>query len=69
LYVICTKFPGKSITIPSVGKKPGSVTLLGSKTPVNYSYSGKSVRITPPSISPANSPCDYAWVFKIAGCL
>ncbi|MDR2146158.1 MAG: alpha-L-fucosidase [Tannerella sp.] len=69
LYVICTQFPGKTITIPSVGKRPASVTLLGSKAPVRYSYAGKSIGITPPSISPADNPYDYAWVFKLSGCL
>jgi len=66
LYVICTKYPEKNMTIPNVGKKPASVTLLGSAVPVKYSYGGKKVTITPPVLSPSNNPCEYAWVFKLA---
>ena len=69
LYVICTKFPDKPITIRNAGKKPVSVTLLGSNVPVRYSYGGKDVIIAPPGITPANNPCDYAWVFKLSGSL
>jgi len=69
LYVICTKFPEKAITIRNVGKRPTSATLLGSKASVKYAYSGSHVTITPPAISPATNPCEYAWVFKLSGCL
>jgi alpha-L-fucosidase len=69
LYVICTKYPGQSIRINNVGKNPVSVTLLGSNTPVKYSFSGKNVTIIPPAISPIDNPCEYAWVFKLSGCL
>jgi len=67
LYVICTKYPEKNMTIPNIGKKPASVTLLGSAAPVKYSYGGKKLTISPPALSPANNPCEYAWVFKLAG--
>jgi len=69
LYVICTQFPGKPITVRNVGNKPVSVTLLGSNTSVKYLYGSKNISITPPNISPANNPCEYAWVFKLTGCL
>jgi alpha-L-fucosidase len=65
LYVILTKYPAKSVTIRNVGKKPASVTLLGSAVPVKYSYGGENVTITPPALSPADNPCDDAWVFKL----
>jgi len=32
---------------------------------VKYSYSGKTLTITPPSISPANNQGEYGWVFKV----
>jgi len=67
LYVICTKYPGKTITINNVGKKPVSVTLLGSNAPVKYSFDGKNVSIAPPALSPADNPGEYAWVFKLSG--
>ena len=69
LYVICTQYPGKNITIPNVGKKPTAVTLLGSNVRIRYSQNGSSVAITPPDLSPASNPCEYAWVFKLSGCL
>ena len=70
LYVICTKYPAsKTITIRNVGKKPAAVTLLGSKTSVKYVYGGTNVTVTLPELSPANNPCEYAWVFKLSGCL
>jgi alpha-L-fucosidase len=69
LYVICTKYPDQPITIRQVGKKPVTVSLLGSNVPVNYAYGSKNVSIFPPKITPANNPCEYAWVFKLTGCL
>jgi alpha-L-fucosidase len=67
LYVICTSYPGKAITVKGVTQKPASVTLLGSKAKVHFSQSGKNLTITPPSLSPADG--EYAWVFKLSGCL
>jgi len=69
LYVICTKYPEKAITIPSVGKNPVKVTLLGSNVSVKHSYGSKKVTITPPALSPNNNPSEHAWVFKLSGCL
>jgi len=69
LYVICTKYPQKSITIPYIGKKPSSVTLLGNDTKVKYTYGSEKITITPPALSPANNSGEYAWVFKLSGCL
>jgi len=69
LYVICTKFPDKPITVKNIGKRPVSVTLLGSNVPIKYSSGGRNVIISPPNITPANNPTEYAWVFKLTGCL
>jgi len=69
LYVICKTYSGKPFTIKNVGKKPNSVTLLGSNLSVKYSHKGNSVTITPPALNPADNPCKYAWVFKLSGCL
>jgi len=69
LYVICTTYSGKAMTIKNVGKKPASVTLLGSNASVKYSYADNNVTITPPALFPADNPCEYAWVFKLSGCL
>ncbi len=69
LYVICTKYPGKTIAIRNIPRKPVSVSLLGSDIKVKYSHGGKNVTITPPELSPTDNPCEYAWVFKLSECL
>ena len=69
LYVICTQYPDKPVTIRNVDKKPVSVTLLSSHASVKYSNGSKDVTITPPVLSPNNNPGEYAWVFKLSGCL
>jgi alpha-L-fucosidase len=68
LYVICTRWPDKATVVPGL-KKAAKVTLLGSMLPVKSGFSGGKLTITPPALNPANNPCDYAWVFKIAGVL
>jgi alpha-L-fucosidase len=65
LYVICTQYPAKAITVRGIDRKPSSVTLLGSGARAGYSHSGKSVTITPPPLSPSDG--EYAWVFKLTG--
>jgi len=69
LYVIFTKYPSKAVTIKNVAHKPASVGILGADTKVSYSYGGKSLTIQPPTLSPSQAPCDYAWVFKLTGAL
>lgn len=69
LYVICTKYPTSAITINGLDNKPSSVNMLGTDAKIKYSAGSKSVKITPPSFTPDNAPCDYAWVFKIADCI
>jgi alpha-L-fucosidase len=64
LYVICTAFPTKAITIKGVSGKP-SVSLLGSNVKIKYSQSGENLTIIPPALTPATVPCKYAWVFKL----
>lgn len=63
LYVICTQWPQKKLTIPGV-KSIGKVSLLGSKLKVNASANG-SLNIDAPLVNPGNMPCQHAWVFKI----
>jgi alpha-L-fucosidase len=65
LYVICTQYPSKAISVRGILKKPSSVTLLGSSARVRYSHNGKSVTIVPPPFSPSDG--EYAWVFKLTG--
>ena len=69
LYVICLKYPSKPFVIKDIGKKPAAVSLLGNNIQVRYSYTGKNVSIIPSAPSPANNTGEYAWVFKLSGCL
>ena len=68
LYVLLTKYPGKAVTIRNVPGKPSAVSLLGNSVQVKYSYGGKNLTITPPILTPADQPGEYAWVFKLSGC-
>lgn len=69
LYVIFTKYPAKAVTIKNITKKPASVKVLGTNPKVSYTYSGQNLTIQPPVLTVDQSPCDYAWVFKVSGCL
>lgn len=66
LYVICTKWPQKKITVQGVNTLT-KVTLLGSSEKVKYRVSGNKLEIEVPKINPGTSPCDHAWVFKVDG--
>lgn len=64
LYVIVTKWLDKPIVVEGIGKAE-AVSILGFSGKVKYSVSGSKLTITPPSVSPATNPCQYAWVFKV----
>jgi alpha-L-fucosidase len=68
LYVICTKWPEKPLVIPSLNQN-GKVSLVGSEIPVKAKFEGGKLSVSPPPVNPSNSPCKYAWVFRISGCL
>jgi alpha-L-fucosidase len=63
LYVICTSFPEKPFTIK--GLQSTKVSMLGYDGKVVAKSRGGNVTITPPSVTPADNPCNYAWVFKV----
>jgi len=63
LFVICTKFPEKPVTVNGI--KSGKVSMLGFNGKVSAKSTGMGLTISPPAITPANNPCDYAWVFKV----
>ena len=65
VFVICTRFPEKPITIKGVIS--AKVSMLGYSGKVDSKSSAKGLTITPPAITPANYPCNYAWVFKLEG--
>jgi alpha-L-fucosidase len=68
LYVLCTQFPTQEIVVNNIGK-PLNVTMLGLKSAVKTDFKNNKLTITPPVVTPANNPCDYAWVFKLEGVL
>ena len=68
LYVLSTEFPAEPLKIEGVNPV-GKVSLLGSDFEVDFSQSGKAIRIDVPAITPANNPGDHAWVFKLEGAL
>ena len=67
LYVHCTSFPTKQIEVKGI--KASNVKLLGVDSKVKFKKSGKSVKITAPTLSPISNPSQYAWVFKIENAL
>lgn len=66
LYVICTKWPEKGVVVEGV-TNPGNVTMLGYTGKVTTQTGGSKLTITPPLVTPANVPCQYAWAFKVEG--
>jgi alpha-L-fucosidase len=68
LYVICTKFPEKPVSISGV-KRNGRVTMPGFDGSVRTRFSSGNLIITPPAITPANNPSEHAWVFKVENVL
>ncbi len=64
LYVISTKFPTQDIVINNIGKS-GRVSLLGWKGSVKATIKGGNLVISPPKVTPADNPCNYAWAFKV----
>jgi alpha-L-fucosidase len=66
LYLITTEFPTAALQVAGV-KKPVSVTLVGSNVPVKSTFKNGVLSIAPPAVTPGNSPCQWAWTFKLTG--
>jgi alpha-L-fucosidase len=64
LYVICTSWPHGPLVIEHISGAD-SVVLLGSTVPVEFSCSDGKLTIQPPTLSPGNLPCNFAWTFKV----
>ena len=64
LYVICTAFPKQPIQVKGI-KAPKRAVMLGYNGKISSKKSGKNITIAIPTLSPANNPSDYAWVFKL----
>ena len=68
LYVFCTKFPTQDVVVSGVNK-PLTAKMLGLPSAVRTVFKNGKLVITPPVVTPANTPCQYAWVFKLEGAL
>jgi alpha-L-fucosidase len=68
LYVIVTKWYENPIELRGIHKGT-AISLLGSGSLVLTEEKRSSLTIYPPQITPARVPCQYAYVYKIAGCL
>ena len=68
MFLIITKWKEEPMVIQGISKAT-SVTLLGYNGKVKHSFFGNKLTLTPPVITPATNPCNYAWVFKIHNCL
>jgi alpha-L-fucosidase len=68
LFVLCTQFPTADIVVENIGK-PAKVSLLGLNSEIKSVYKNGKLSITPPLVTPANNPCNYAWVFKMENVL
>lgn len=64
LYVICTKFPESTLTIKGIRSE--KVSMIGFPGKINAIRSSQGLNIEPPLVTPATSPCDHAWIFKIS---
>ncbi|MDZ7612752.1 MAG: alpha-L-fucosidase [Flavobacteriaceae bacterium] len=67
LYVICTRFPESALTIKGINSD--KVSMLGYSGKISAKASGSVLTIEPPQVSPATSPCEFAWVFKVTNAL
>jgi len=63
LYIICTQWPLKNLTISGI-RTFGKIQLLGSALKISARANG-SLTIQPPAVNPGNMPCQHAWVFKL----
>ena len=68
LYVICTKFPTQDVVVENIGK-PDNVSMLGLKSVIKTTFKTGKLIISIPVVTPANNPCNYAWVFKLENAL
>ncbi|MDJ1484842.1 alpha-L-fucosidase [Cytophagaceae bacterium YF14B1] len=64
VYVICTKWPENGIELEGVAL-PSKITMLGYTGPVKAAFQNNKLMLTPPVVSPATVPCNYAWTFKL----
>lgn len=67
IFVICTQWPQKKITIKGIkGREITGVTLLGYDGAIEWEATEDDLILLPPVVNPATFPCDYAWVIKLS---
>lgn len=67
LFVICLKWPEQDLIVPEMGVTDGlSVRMIGLEKNVSWKREDGGLIITPPVVSPAEAPCQHAYVFKIS---
>jgi alpha-L-fucosidase len=67
LYVLCTEWPDKSLSIQGVQVSENTdVSLLGFGEKIEWSSIPGVIRIEIPTVTPNTLPCSYAWVFKVS---
>ena len=65
LYVITTKWK-KGIEIDGINKLK-NITMPGYSGAIHFNKKNNKILITAPDLNPENTPCNYAWVYKVAG--
>ena len=70
LFLITTSWPTGNIVVDGIaGSNIEAVSMLGVSGQLEWSTRSGAISITPPAITPADLPCDHAWVIKIQGAL
>lgn len=64
IYLIVTKWEEKPIVVEGVSKQ-AKVSLLGFEGKIKNRISDNKITILPPLLSPANTLCKEAWVYKL----
>ncbi len=67
LYLIVTKWKNEI----NLSKMPGikSISMPGYPGKIRFKQNAGKLTITAPALSPAENPCQYAWVYKLQGAL
>ncbi len=63
IFAISTKWK-KELVVRNISK-PKTLTMLGYKGQIKYTYKNNTLTITVPLLTPDIIPCPYAWTFKI----
>ncbi|HWV71493.1 MAG TPA: alpha-L-fucosidase, partial [Pseudosphingobacterium sp.] len=68
LYVLCTEWSDKPIVIKNI-KKPSNTNLLGYTGAIKTQHKGGELQIIPANLTPATTPTNHAWVYKLENVL